>query len=51
MRVVIGAFALIGTLIAVIVGVTAEPRMLQLVGALWAVYGLVVGFTSGSSSR
>jgi hypothetical protein len=46
-RVVIGAFALIGTLIAVIVGITAEPRMLQLVGALWAVYGLVVGFTSG----
>jgi hypothetical protein len=46
-RLVIGAFALIGTFIAVIVGVTTEPRMLQLVGALWAVYGLVVGFTSG----
>lgn len=46
-RLVIGAIALMGTLIAVIVGVTTEPRMLQLVGALWAVYGLVVGFTTG----
>lgn len=36
-----------GTFIAVILGVTTEPRALQLVGALWAVYGLVVGFTSG----
>jgi hypothetical protein len=27
--------------------VTTEPRALQLIGALWAVYGLVVGFTSG----
>ena len=47
MRLVIGAFALIGTFIAIIVGVTTDPRMLELVGALWAVYGLVVGFTSG----
>jgi hypothetical protein len=46
-RLVIGAFALIGTLIAVIVGVTTEPRMLELVGALWAVYGFTVAFTSG----
>jgi hypothetical protein len=46
-RLLIGAFALIGTLIAIIVGVITEPRMLELVGALWAVYGLVVGFTSG----
>jgi hypothetical protein len=46
-RLVVGAMALLGTVIAVILGVTAEPRALQLVGALWAVYGLVVGFTSG----
>jgi hypothetical protein len=46
-RLVVGTFALIGTLVAVIVGVTTEPRMLELVGALWAVYGLVVAFTSG----
>jgi hypothetical protein len=46
-RLVVGTFALVGTLIAVIVGVITEPRMLELVGALWAVYGLMVGFTSG----
>ncbi len=47
MRLFIGALALIGTLIAIVVGVTSEPRMLELVGALWAVYGLVVAVTSG----
>ena len=46
-RLIIGVFALLGTLIAVIVGVITEPRMLELVGALWAVYGLVVGVTTG----
>jgi hypothetical protein len=46
-RLVIGGFALLGTFIAIIVGVTTEPRMLELIGALWAVYGLVVAFTSG----
>jgi hypothetical protein len=46
-RLVVGAIALMGTIIALILGVTTEPRALQLVGALWAVYGLVVGFTSG----
>jgi hypothetical protein len=46
-RLVVGAIALMGTVIAVILGLTAEPRALQLIGALWAVYGLVVGFTSG----
>jgi hypothetical protein len=46
-RLFIGALALIGTLIAIVVGVTSEPRMLELVGALWAVYGLVVAVTSG----
>jgi hypothetical protein len=46
-RLLVGAIALVGTVIAVILGVTGEPRALQLVGALWAVYGLVVAFTSG----
>ena len=46
-RLLIGVFALLGTLIAVIVGVITDPRMLELVGALWAVYGLVVGVTTG----
>lgn len=47
MRLIIGVFALLGTLIAVVVGVITDPRMLELVGALWAVYGLVVGVTTG----
>jgi hypothetical protein len=46
-RLLVGVIALLGTVVAVILGVTAEPRALQLIGALWAVYGLVVGFTSG----
>jgi hypothetical protein len=46
-RLVIGVFALIGTFVAIIVGVTTEPRMLELIGALWAVYGFTVAFTSG----
>ena len=46
-RLVVGTFALMGTAIAILLGVTGDARALQLVGALWAVYGLVVGFTSG----
>jgi hypothetical protein len=46
-RLVVGTFALLGTAIAIIVGAIGDPRMLELVGALWAVYGLVVAFTSG----
>ena len=48
MRLVVGSLALIGTVLALAVAVVArEPRALELVGALWAVYGLVVGFVSG----
>ena len=48
MRLVVGSLALIGTVLAVVVALVAkEPRALELVGALWAVYGLVVGFVSG----
>ena len=37
-----------GPLIAVLLAITgADPRALQLVGALWAIYGLTVGFLSG----
>ena len=46
-RLVVGCFALLGTAIAIVLGVTGDVRALELVGALWAVYGLVVGFTSG----
>jgi hypothetical protein len=47
-RLAVGAIALLGTLVALVLGLSgAEPRALQLVGALWAVYGLAVGLTSG----
>jgi hypothetical protein len=47
-RLVVGTIALVWTLIAVLLALTgADPRSLQLVGALWAIYGLVVGFLSG----
>jgi hypothetical protein len=46
-RLVVGIMALVGTVIAILLGVTTEPRALELVAALWAIYGLVVGFTSG----
>jgi hypothetical protein len=47
-RVVIGTIALGGTLFAGILAiVTQDLRMLELVGALWAIYGLTVGFLSG----
>jgi hypothetical protein len=44
----VGSIVLVGTLLTVIIAVVSkEPRALELVGALWAVYGLVVGFVSG----
>jgi hypothetical protein len=47
-RLVVGSIALLGTVLALIVAlVQREPRALELVGALWAVYGLVVGFVYG----
>ncbi len=48
MRLVVGTIALAWTLIAVLLAISgADPRALQLVGALWAIYGLTVGFLSG----
>ena len=47
-RVAVGALALVSTVLAVVLAmVTHDPRMLELVGALWAVYGMTVGFLSG----
>jgi hypothetical protein len=47
-RVMVGIIALLGTVLAVVLAlVTRDLRMLELVGALWAIYGLTVGFLSG----
>jgi hypothetical protein len=47
-RLVVGTIALVWTLIAVLLALSgADQRALQLVGALWAIYGLTVGFLSG----
>ena len=47
-RLAVGAIALFGTIVAVLLAlIGGDPRFLELVGALWAVYGLVVGFMSG----
>ena len=51
-RVAVGAVALVSTLLAVVLAiVTHDMRMLELVGALWAVYGLTVGSSPVCSSR
>jgi hypothetical protein len=47
-RLTVGAIVLLGTLLAIILAlVTRDLRMLELVGALWAIYGLMVGLLSG----
>jgi hypothetical protein len=47
-RLAVGSLAILGTILAVILAIAArDPRMLEMVGALWAVYGLTVGFLSG----
>ena len=47
-RLAVGTVVLVGTCLAVVLAmVTGDGRMLELVGALWAVYGLTVGFVSG----
>ena len=47
-RLVVGTIAFVWTVIAVLLAVTgADPSALQLVGTLWAIYGLTVGFLSG----
>jgi hypothetical protein len=47
-RLAVGTVALLGTLLALILAIaTRDSRMLELVGALWAIYGLTLGFLSG----
>jgi hypothetical protein len=47
-RLVVGSIAIVGTVVVLVAAlVTREPRALELVGALWAVYGLVIGFLFG----
>jgi hypothetical protein len=47
-RVAVGTVALLSTVLALVLAlVTRDPRMLELVVALWAIYGLAVGFLSG----
>jgi len=47
-RLVVGAIVLLGTVLAISLALaTRDLRMLELVGALWAVYGLMVGFLYG----
>lgn len=47
-RVAVGAVALLCTALAIVLAiVTHDPRMLELVGALWAIYGFTIGFLSG----
>ena len=47
-RIAVGAVALLGTVFAAVLAIVSrDARMLELVGALWAVYGLTVGFLSG----
>jgi hypothetical protein len=47
-RVAVGAIVLLGTVLAgTLAIVTRDLRMVELVGALWAVYGFTVGLLSG----
>jgi hypothetical protein len=47
-RLAVGAVAFVLTVLALVLAVvTHDVRMLELVGALWAIYGLTVGFLSG----
>ena len=48
LRITVGALLLFGTVVAVALAVSGvEPRALGLVGMFWAIYGFIVGLTSG----
>jgi hypothetical protein len=48
LRITVGVLLLFGTVVAVALAVSgAEPRALRLVGMFWAIYGFIVGLTSG----
>jgi hypothetical protein len=47
-RITAGVLLLFGTLVAIALALTGiAPRALLLVGAFWAIYGFIVGLTSG----
>lgn len=48
LRITVGLLLLFGTVVAVGLAVSGvEPRALQLVGVFWAIYGFMVGLTTG----
>jgi hypothetical protein len=48
LRLTVGVLLLFGTVVAVALALTGvAPRALQLVGVFWAIYGFIVGLTSG----
>lgn len=48
LRITVGALLLFGTAVAVALALAGiAPRALQLVGVFWALYGFIVGLTSG----
>ena len=48
LRVAVGVLLLLGTVVAVALALSGiAPRALQLVGMFWAIYGFIVGLTSG----
>jgi len=48
LRLIAGGLLLFGTLVAIALAVSGiAPRALLLVGAFWAIYGLISGFTTG----
>lgn len=48
LRITAGALLLFGTVVAIALALSGvAPRALQLVGLFWAIYGFIVGLTSG----
>jgi hypothetical protein len=48
LRITVGVLLLLGSVLAVALAVSGiAPRALQLVGMFWAIYGFIVGLTSG----
>ena len=48
LRITVGVLLLFGTVVAIALALSGiAPRALQLVGMFWAIYGFVVGLTSG----
>ena len=48
LRITVGVLLLLGTVVAVALALSdIAPRALQLVGMFWAIYGFIVGLTSG----